>query len=302
MVLDDLPDVPPAVSLLLSEFRVRPRTYEDPMKRLRQLVPELRAQSEWYLSNESESSNSSSVSNLDIYVDGGLDLFDRGASCPEIRCRKAGAERFCRSVGLLADTVWMTDSFSWELADFGRPTEEKLLRLLDDALVLAELEPLIAAGIVRFVPAGSPLCRICGKEFERQITKLTDHLMGLFESEFSIGKRAGRTFLSTGELFDPPMVFTPDSTFGSDTSKFINVAWLSVREAVSKAVWTSYRAATGSGSVFSNSKAGMAALAYKEGNASSANKLRLFEDSRNITLPWVNQLSPRSGCPTSERG
>lgn len=295
MALEDLPDVPPAVPLLLSELRGGPvGSFADFATRFRQLLPELRSQSEWYYAQPAEASPAQPTGKLDIYLDGGLELFDSVSTCPSLDCRLKAAKQFSRSVGLLGDTVWLTDFLTPDLIDFGRLTDEKVAALINHTLVLSELEPLISAGILRFRPAPAALCMSCSSELERRIEKISTQLMQLFHSEFDIDEsHDGSNLLNTGSLCYPPVFVIPSRKVRADDgAAFTNIAWEFIGNAVRRALWTAQQAAPSGGSVFSNSKVAMAAFAHIEGTANDRAQLRLLEASRDMTIPYVSNLTP----------
>ncbi len=295
-MFDHLSELPPAVPLLLSEiFRADAMSDGSLLPRMRKLMPELKRQSAWYLSQPRDSVTPAPVGQLNTYLDGGLNLFDAEASCRRLDCRIDSALRVSRSVALLADTVWLTDLLSHRFAHSSRWSDMDLLRVVDDALVLSVISPLISEGIVRFTPAIIPLCPACNIQLQSEVDEITDHLMQLFEKEFDMHCTAeGIHSLDTGTLFSPPMhLYNNKPRQEPAPDRVVMSAWDVVREAARKAVWVSFQASTAGGSVFSNSKAAMAALAYREGAARNPGQFRMFEENRNISVPWVSELSPQ---------
>jgi hypothetical protein len=293
-MFDDLQDVPPAVPLLINEaLRTKDMSEDDIRAGVRRLLPELKRQSAWYLEQPKETRIAQPVGKLDTYLDGGLNLFDLEASCAALKCRMQTAYRVSRSVALLADTVWLTDCLSPRLAKLEKATESQVMDIADDGLILTIIAPLIDAKILRFTSPVKYVCPVCNSTLDDEIDHVTDHVMEMFESEFNVVHEKGLHYLSSGSLFYPSMsLFSKTPRREPSPALMVNSAWDLVREATRKAIGVSFHAGTGGGAVFSNSKAAMAALAYREGNASTVSQLRTFEDNRNINIPWVNNLSP----------
>lgn len=294
MALEDRADIPPAVPLLLEELRAgRLDTFEDARVRFKRLLPELRSQSEWFLSREPVEAEKAPSRSLDIYVAGGMDLFDPYATCPSVSCGLKVAEQFCRSVGLLGDTVWVTDFLSDLFVGRRALSNERILSLIRHTLVLSELEPLIQAGVVRFRTAPEPLCLACERELDRRIAKISDYLIQLFDSELELSERDGRVMVSTGDLFYPRVSLSaPQEVSVEDGDALSTAVWNFIGDAVRRGLWTARQAGPSGGSVFSNSRVAMAACAYIEGMAADGHQLRLLEASRELTIPYVSYLTP----------
>jgi hypothetical protein len=107
-VLEDCPDVPPALILLLVEVLGKAKDWTDGRRRLKDLLPDLQVQSEAYeLECKTRRRSTPRVGALDVFLDGGLNLLDRNskAGCLDFRCRIAATKRLARSIGLTAVVV-----------------------------------------------------------------------------------------------------------------------------------------------------------------------------------------------------
>ncbi|WP_096671415.1 hypothetical protein [Polaromonas sp. AET17H-212] len=296
-MLEDLPDVPPAVVLLLVEVSLKSRgDYLDARRRLKALLPELKAQSEVYEAQQIAAPRvAAPPGRMDIYMDGGLNLFDSDASCRSWNCRTAGAVRLARSVGLIADTIWLTDYLTERFCRFGRVTNQKLDEVLADTLVLGELMPLILDGIVKFRTPWIPACPSCSASFYEEVDEIAAHLCKEYAGEFALVGHGGDAYsIGTGDLYSPTLdlQITPSKTGKGSIPSVDTYAIKVAHAAVQSALWVGREAVLGGGSIFSNSKIGLAGLAYKDARARSHSELRLLEDKRSIVVPWVNNLSP----------
>lgn len=218
-------------------------------------------------------------------------------SCADLACRKEAAIRLSRSMGLIADSIWLTDFLTDMFCDFGEVSVEKLDSVLKDAQVIADLLPLISTGIVKFRPAWVPSCTDCLAHFEGEVDQLCAQLLTEFRTEFSFDKSNSQGYvLNTGGLYDPPLVFYPAANRvrkNLPTAKELDEAiGPAIRRSVRSALWTGRDALIGRGAVFSNSKIGLTGLALREDSVRSRAELQMFDDSRSISVPWVSDLRP----------
>lgn len=289
--IQSAPGVPPAIALLLNEIfplfdQVASR------RRLRELVPEIRRQTEllpiggWY-----EGSNVSfGDKTYSIFMDGGLDLFTGEGACWNLPCRIGYADQIARSIVLMADNVWMQDTFTPRVLDRSRLVNDRLNSLLDDIRVLQRLRPLIEGGIVKFVPQSSVgLCVDCATTFYGNAGTSIKSVI----EEFKGGVRfesVGEDFaLYSGEMFDPPLYkyvsADIDEKIRDDIAVHLAVS------SIMDSCWTAKNAAKFGGSMFSNSRVGLAGLLKMEGDFPGVDRLHIFEGQRAGSLPWVQGLS-----------
>ena len=291
----ELPDVPPVVPLLIFEVYAKSGDYDESRKRLKALLPELKAQSEVYRIESVGRYGSAKATGMDVYLDGGLNLFTGNGACQAWTCRQQQANRIARSIGLIADTIWVTDYFTDRFCNFGRVTNRKLDAVMSDMLVLAELLPLIVAGIVKFRTPWVPSCAGCMQYFEDQVDAITEGLTHDYASEFSFETQADGVYsFHTGTAYEPPLklMLVPRTKEGVKPLAKNEHIHDFVYNAVRSALWTGRDAALGRGAVFSNSKIGLAGLALQEGTVRNRSELQLLDDSRSIIMPWVSDLSP----------
>jgi hypothetical protein len=298
MNLDDLSDVPPVVMLLYSEVYAKSEGWEHARKLLKGLLPELKTQSLAYDvmpfgSNEAALPHGE----FDIHLDGALNVFQRSpAGCADPVCRVEAAQSIARSMGLVADRLWVTDLLTEKFWDFGRATNRKLDDVVADTIVLGQLMPLVEAGVLKFKSPWVPSCKSCLDQFDRQVATITDALVDAFQHEFEIEDRGDFcSDIYTGALFNPSVVLRvwpsdkrPD--VAPDVDAYLRNV---VRSAVRSALWTGREAAAHGGSIFSNSQAGLAGFAQAEGRFQGLDRFRLLDQSRSLNLPWVKDLSPQ---------
>lgn len=116
-MIEGLPDVPPALLLLLHEM-AGCESWEDMRRRVKSMLRDLRDQSEAFENKQiSRASDAKSSLRFEIHLHGAMDLLAR-QGCRYLRCRISAAERIARSVGLIADRVWLTDLLTERFVDF----------------------------------------------------------------------------------------------------------------------------------------------------------------------------------------
>jgi hypothetical protein len=290
--LHDVPGLPPAIPLLVEEV-ASSETWHDARKVIKGLLGELRKQSEVYLSTRSRPTHREKKDDkFRVSLHGALDLFS-GSGCAELPCRLATTDRLARSVGLIADEVWLHDTFSTKFLDFGRATNSKLDEVVADVVVLSRLSPLIQAEIVRFQPSLVFVCNDCHNKFEAQVESVANQLLRKFRKDFRLREDPeGGWFVDTGKCFDPPLVHFAVSRERSKP-RIETLSKGIVADEVRSAFWVARDAAVLGGSVLSNSRIGLTGLLENEGRFPSRNALLRLEEEREISVPWVSTLEPK---------
>lgn len=290
-MIDELPDVPPAVLLLLSAL-AESEDWVDTRKRIKSILKDLRDQSITYLSgDDGQAPKKTNPFNFEVHLHGGLDLFNPYGSCSDLRCRATAADKITRSMGLIADRIWLTDLLSEKFVDFGRATNEKLDKIVADTWVLAHLAPLIFAGIVRFRSPWRPVCNDCISHFEENVEAIAREITSKFAREAKfLYRKNGHYSLDTGKFFEPPMLFRsiePEARLPKLRDATEAIAYRQIRTAL----WISRDASMYGGSIFSNSRIGLAGLLHQEGRFSDKKGLMLLDRERSIEIPWVSELN-----------
>ena len=288
-MIEDLPNVPPALIMLASELP-KCATLKAMRDRIKGMLRDLRDQSEVFeIENVNRSVDSKSVGRFEVHLHGPMDLLS-GAGCSEPACRFAAADRVARSVGLIADRVWLTDLLTEKFVDFGRPTNAKLDDVLVDVLVLARLMPLVRAGVVKFRSPWATTCQSCKSQFEHHVDVITRDLFQEFRSEFRIERTEERGYAAyMGNCTDPMMVFRS----GPGVKRLPSVRRIAeqwVHREIRSTMWTAREAAMTGGAILSNSRVGLAGLIKMDGRAADMNSLLLLERERSLTVPWVSEL------------
>lgn len=289
-MIEDLPHVPPAL-ILLNEALKDCRSQREGRKIIRGMLSELRDQSESFEYESSlRSSDSHTSGRFEVHLHGALDLLS-GAGCQQHKCRAAAANRIARSVGLIADRVWMTDLLTEKFVRFGRVTNEKIDRIIHDVSILQRLLPLIQAGVVRFRSPWVATCSSCAQHFQEEIANSALQVAKVFARDFKIQRDRGEPYvIDTGKSFEPPILLAgrDEESIPPNLRKFSTEF---INEQLRSAFWIAREASLTGGSVFSNSRIGLAGLLSSEGRLISRKGFLLLEREREFTLPWVSDLS-----------
>lgn len=289
--VDDLPTVPPALVLMLQEF-ARGRDWSDIRRRIRAAVRDMKDQSLAFERHNVARLEPYSANRFEIHPHGALDLLT-GHGCIALDCRVAAANRLARSLGLIADRVWLTDLLSDEVITLGRATNEAIDRLMHHAITLAPLLPLMKAGIVRFRSPWIATCAGCGAQFDAQVESTSQEILRKFSRQIKVERKpSGGYVVRTGDFFSPNLVFQGVASNTAIPSSRDCAEQLIARE-IRQVLWTAREAALTRGVVFSNSRVALAGMLQCDGRLPlNRAELRVFEDSRAIDVPWVSELDP----------
>jgi hypothetical protein len=284
-----IPTAPPAFLLIAHQF-AQGGDWIEIRKRVRGMISDLREQSFGFeLENVSRSEQSDPTS-FDIHLHGALDLLS-GQGCQAPDCRIAAANRLARSVGLIADRVWLTDYLSGEVYQMGRPTNAALDRIMAHTITLLPLLPLIEAGIVRFRSPWVGTCRECSQSFEDRVDETAREVLKVFSREFKVEPtKTGGFYLRTGQAFEPSLyLHSPDDMVG-DLPKARTYATQIVRREVNDILWVGREASMTGGSIFTNSRLGLAGLLEQDGRLLRKKEMIMFDNDRTLEIPWVSDL------------
>jgi hypothetical protein len=288
--IDEIPSAPPALLLMLREFASGAK-WEDVRKRIKAIVPDLKEQSFGFESQNVSRSEPPRPTSFDVHLHGALDLLS-GNGCVAPECRVAAAERLARSIGLIADQVWLTDHLSTEVMGMGRPTNDAIERLMQQAIVLAPLLPLIEARIVRFRSPWIATCADCDQEFEHEVEARSQEVFKIFRRDFKVKpSKAGGFFVSTGKAFEPTLFLHSVNTSPKRMPSNREYALHAVADQMRQVLWAAREASMTGGSIFTNSRVGLAGLLQEEGRLPDRKSLLLFDSDRAFEVPWVSQLN-----------
>jgi len=289
---DELPAVPPALLLIWQDFAAGHEWHEI-RKRIRAGLKDFKDQSLAFESQSVAREDPVDFRRFEIHLHGALDLMS-GDGCVALDCRVAAAERLARSLGLIADRIWLTDHLSTEVMSIGSATNDAIDRLIHHAVALAPLLPLIKAGIVRFRSPWIATCASCSYEFEAEVESATEAILRTFSRQVRVELNAsGGYFVRTGNFFVPPLVHhSHDKNHANAPSAKEYAASLIAKE-VRHILWAAREATFTRGSVFSNSRVALAGMLQCDGRLPNGQReFRAFEDSRAFDLPWVSELNP----------
>jgi hypothetical protein len=290
-MLEELEDVPPAIQLLINEV-ARCGSLVDARKRVKSILPELKAQAaSFQAATPGEISTLRDAKVFDIHLHGALDIIS-GSGCASLDCRVAAADRIARSVGLIADRIWLTDTITYRLESFGRTSNEKIDALVEDALVISRLAPFISAGIVKFRHPYYATCEACAAKLTGDVSSTASALHKKFKRDFRLEPLEDCGYIAhTGQCFEPPMYLTdPFDSVLPDINDFIADR---IQQELRSILYVAREASLTGGSIVSNSRLGMAGLLQQDGRLGSKRSLMILEREREVGVPWISELSPK---------
>jgi hypothetical protein len=173
----------------------------------------------------------------------------------------------------------------------GRPTNAAIETLMQHAVALAPLLPLIQARIIRFRSPWRSMCEGCKEVFAREVEATSQEVLKAFRGDFKVKrKKDGGFFVTTGKAFEPT-VFLHSTKSPKIFPSNHEYAAAAVAEQVRQVLWTAREASMTRGSIFTNSRVGLAGMLQLEGRLPDRKTLLLFDGDRTFELPWVSQLS-----------
>ncbi|PKB23939.1 hypothetical protein CLU91_4405 [Janthinobacterium sp. 64] len=289
-MLSELTDIPPVLQLLVNEVSQCER-WSDARKRIKNILPELKLQARSFeFPNSNDAIKARDPGKLDIHLHGALDIIS-GDGCSAFSCRILAADRIARSVGLIADRIWLTDTISYRLVDFGRATNEKIDGLIEDAKVLSRLAPLINAGLVKFRSPFFAICDCCSDKLIGDISSLSKILSKKFKSDYKLEPcEKGGYIAHTGKCFEPPLILT--NPYAEELPRLRDFLEPHIEQELRSILYVAREASLTGGSIVSNSRLGLAGLLEQDGRLLSRRSMLLLEREREINVPWVSELSP----------
>jgi len=289
-MLREISDIPPAIQLLVNEVS-QFESWSDARRRIKKVLPELKFQA-----RSSEFLESDRIINVrdpkkfDIHLHGALDIIS-GDGCAAFPCRLQAADRIARSVGLIADRIWLTDTISPRLADFGRTTNEKIDSLIEDAQILSRLSPLINANLIKFRSPSYLICESCFDKFNGEVSSLTKVLVRKFRADYKLEFSEETGLIAhTGKCFEPPLLMT--DPYATQLPKLSDVIGSHVERELRSVLHVAREASLTGGSIVSNSRLGLAGLLERDGRLLNRRSMLLLEKEREVNVPWVSELSP----------
>ena len=299
----DLDNIPPVVRILLDEqLPISPKPFE--IKRFfRRLLPELQQQARWSVEQEVFGAEKNHRrGDFVVTASGALNPLSRHGICAAPSCRVAAVDHFARTLGLYVDIVTIPDLITLRLVQNGKFTNAALADLATDVVVLKRLDPLIRAGVVRFLPPFARLCEVHKNEFDDRVDSAASQLWPEIERELKFERRNDLLVTETGLLHSPPLrelMPLPEEAVrrldsGAPVESIGRELFIkSLRRDLRATLLDMYSASRLEAAVFSGSRLDMLALTYLEKNTSRFQDLENWEAERSLELPWVAKLTPR---------
>ena len=293
-------ELPPVLQLLENEI-FSDASSNDFFQDIRELIPELRKQAEWSASNHEYIDDKALPKNKLFAVSpvSGINPFGDNGKCSELNCRVKVAENFSRTIGLYSDVIYLPDPLTtWFLDDEKLQwTDDGIISLLNEVIVLKTLSPLIKSGVIEFISPVKSMCTSCYGKLEEQIYDFTDQAISELWEEISVVNSKNYLTINTGMLHEPNLSLVKyfDPTIKNKKSKakiarelFFNI----VSDDIHEHLYTMHEASTMNSTILSNSRVGLRSLKNLEGHDPKAFKPIDWEKSRTADLPLIKDLTP----------
>lgn len=288
-MIDPGPGVPPHIAMLLNERF----DFSDPklvIRRLRSMLRELKDQAD-VGSFEALPVLEAGSSEFRAVLSGGLDLFAETGACQAFVCRIGYADQIARTIALMSDKVTAQDFFFERIHSLrSRPTNAELMRLASDVAILHRMRPLIAADVLKLTSPFLPTCSSCMTHFDARVKRLGEQAVARFGLQATVERSDEGGFIELPQIYDPPLyMHFSGSSIASLSDEDVKAYFIS--QAVRSAAWDARTASWISGSLFSNSPAGISALVSAEGRDLTSHDFRAFAAERTANLPWIGGLT-----------
>lgn len=294
--------LPPVIELLKNEmFSNEDLNSKNLFENIRTLIPELRQQAEWSAANHEYIDGKGQVGNTEFAVSpaSGINPFSDLGKCADLDCRVKVAENFSRTIGLYSDVIYLPDPLTTSFLDEEDVgwTDEQIIKLLNEIIVIKTLSPLIDNGIIKFVSPVTAFCTSCYEKLSEQIYDFSDQAVTEFWESILIESNKDYLALDTGILHEPNLVFRkyydPSLKNRKNTKKLARELLFNlVSEDVHEHLLTMHEASSMNSTVLSNSRAGLQSLKKLEGHDPKVFGALDWESSRTTILPWVKDLTP----------
>lgn len=295
-------ELPPVVQLLQAES-FSTSNVDDFFSDVKEIIPELRRQAEWSASNHKYIDDKANPVSTRFAVNpvSGINPFSTHGKCEEMRCRVKVAENFSRTIGLYSDVIYLPDPLtSWFIYDDDEVewSDDNIIKLINEEIVLKTLSPLIENGVIEFMSPVKSFCRPCYSKFEKQIYDFSDQAVDEFWENVSIENNVNYLAIHTGNLHEPSLVLRHyfDPTLKNKRSKkktareiFTGI----VTGEIYEHMLTMQEASGLNSTILSNSRAGLISLKKFEGKQDVGPNIAKWEELRTTDLPAIKDLTPK---------
>jgi hypothetical protein len=310
-VLDSLP---PVVQLLLREMSPG-RSLEDFYKRVDKLLPELRKQAEFSVS-ESIRTNAAQVrppsaGQFVLNLTGALDPFSDTDKCAETTCRMSAAESIARFTALYADVAYVQDSLTARFAFSEEWNDDERQGVLTDIAILSHMLPLVEAGVLKFTMPAIPVCTGCLGELLRRIDAAAETTVRTHAQSISY-RREGDNVVIDPEQFDytglvlrRPLSRNDKRRLRQGRSSVEALGRSAYQSRISRGVHETLLATNVAlpleATTLVGSRAGLLTIRAMGDSHILRTELNAWEASRAADLPWVRDLDVRQALELRDK-
>jgi len=301
--MNDKSHIPPAIRLLAEQDLSYFSSPRDLFKQYNRIAKEVASQAEWTCENfDYFDHKSKQPGSLIITASGGLNPFSEHDICSQPACRTHAALQIARTLGLYADVVLIPDVLSYSLADMRKPTHAQMEWILTQMLVVKVLYPLIEAGVIRFWSGSMAVCRNCQKLLKKQIKEGTAILADELHKYIHVEIKGDLICIRTTGMMEGPTIFIRELKqeekrklkSGVSLNTLAKKIYCKIiEERINNTLCDLRFSEAASSMLFSTSRSELYALRSYDKDAPAISNLAVWEKTRSIQLPWVNEMTPQ---------
>lgn len=291
-MVDARDSLPPLVRLILDEEVDTFESLAEVKKFVRDRRREYRSQAEWTRAHYHYPATTPVAGAFVAVPSAGLDLFSGEGACLAYECRLGYVQPFAQSLGLYADTIYLSDPFT-EFFMHGSSDTWELTLLAGHMATLKGLAPLVDAGIVRFRPMRGSYCPGCFEKVYEGSHAIAEALRVSYSDQFEVIREKNSVSVRCHGVYGDEDVYTtiPRTKKQQDLPDDAELIRQYLLRDIADALTASANAREYSGTMISNSRVGLSALLHAEGRRPRVGSLEQWESVRSATLPWIENLS-----------
>jgi len=286
--------VPPVIRILLDEDV----DLSDHRAFRQRLLGELQRQARWSASNYRYANALRSPAPASFTASGAANPFSRNG-CRSPACRQRAALHFARTLCLYGETVTIADHFTARLLRDETFSDDHIRQFASDVTVLRTLGPLINNGIVRFTSGINAFCPGCATLHFERLVEAVQLILDNAQDDFCFEMDRSWLFLKSRNLYDPPLAFAWDvrrlrwNELTNDQRRLLEAQLLAqhVLDAVGETMLDAYSASVLQASLVAASRFDAWAVRALDGAGTPVDELPAWEESRQVSLPWIGALS-----------
>lgn len=283
------------------------------------LGPELTRQAEWTEKHFAYGTVAQADNPVGFMVapSSSLNPFSPLGKCRHLPCLIRSTQEFIRTVGIYADVAFLPDPLSPLFSAPGSLDDNRLASVHTALRILGQLEPLVHAGVVRFVSPYHHYCRSCFAKLTGRLNEAAESLLADIAYDIKADVFSDRRTLFVGmqiPLFYPapdhPLITElelrgkqkatflklcgsrPKARLSAPARKFLaELIRGMLRDELRNVLYDTETASSFNSLMLAASRIEPLFLAYMDGVSPPRGEIESWERLRTVQLPWIHELS-----------